>query len=103
MYVRSVNVSLENGNAYDLVDELQNNYLPQLAAQPGFLCYYAVVTGVAGIATVRIFTDVDSLQAAGDAVYDAAAAIADSYGLSEAVSYEGDANLFSALPELLEL
>lgn len=59
MYVRSVNVSLDNGNAYDLVVELRDCYLPQFAAQPGFLWYYAVVTGVTGTATARICTDLD--------------------------------------------
>lgn len=64
-----------------------------------------MVTGLTGIAEVRNFTDLDNFAAAaGDAVYDAAVAIADSYGLFEVVSYEGDAKpLQRAARALLEI
>jgi hypothetical protein len=76
--------------ASELRQRIETDLMPELSNQPGFLSYFVVETDDNRLATVRVFDDFDSLEAANAATKEIQDTLVQEFGITLGVSFAGD-------------
>ena len=91
MYMRLVELEFSVGFlASELRTRIESDLVPALSAEPGFLKYYVVETQDNRLATVRVFDDLDALEAAHQAVHDIEDVLVQEFGINPGITFEGE-------------
>jgi hypothetical protein len=76
--------------ASELRQRIESDLMPELSVQPGFVSYQVVETQDNRLATVRVFNDFDSLEAANKATEAIQDTIIQEFGITAGTPFAGD-------------
>jgi len=96
-HARIRQMTFGTGSAQEVRDRLEADVLPIYLDSPGYVSYSIVWADVSTLITIRVFDDLDTLEAANAAASAASAQIVADFAVAPSEPSEGEVILFDSI------